>query len=85
MGSLIPGAAIIYTRNGTTVYGQYRDPPHNQRPPWIVGDTKGTMVDRLPDEEWMDIQRIAEKNSTLKSQLDKLLTTYYTIKEDYKP
>jgi|AntDeeMinimDraft_6_1070357.scaffolds.fasta_scaffold50871_2 hypothetical protein len=83
MGSLIPGAAIIYTRNGGTIFGQYRDPPHNQRPPWVVSETKGSYVTSLPDNTWYEIQRIAEENSTLKLQLDKLLTIYYTVKSEY--
>jgi hypothetical protein len=84
MESLIPDAAILYERADNVVYARYRDPPHNKKPRWEVGDIKGTYVDKLPDEEWYDIQRVAKENPTLQLQLDKLLAIYYIIKDEYK-
>jgi hypothetical protein len=37
MGSLIPGAALIYERSDGVVYARYRDAPYNQIPRWIIG------------------------------------------------
>jgi hypothetical protein len=37
MGSLIPGAALIYERVDGVVYARYRDAPYNQIPRWIIG------------------------------------------------
>jgi len=89
MGGLIPGEELIYERDGDTVYARYRNPPHNQRPRWIVGSSNAVTEDYFfpPPKHnvinWRHIEHVAEQNPTVKSHLDKLLTVYYTVKSEY--
>ena len=88
LGKLLPGEALIYERTDGVVYARYRDPPHNTIPRWIVGgDPAG--VARAQGEllnygEWVKLCNLAKEHPTLKKQLDKLVTTYYIIKDDRK-
>jgi len=83
--NLIPGAALIYTRANGVVYAQYRDPPYNVQPRWIIGGDPGAVAraqGNLVDySEWMRLCDLCETNTTLKKLMDKLVTTYYVIKE----
>jgi len=85
MTKLIPGEALIYERSDGVVYARYRDPPHNTIPRWIVGGDPAGVAraqgDFLSYSDWQEMCRLAEQNSTLKKQLDKLVTTYYIIKD----
>jgi hypothetical protein len=82
---MIPGEALIYTRADGVVYAQYRDPPHNDIPRWIIGGDPGAVSraqgDLLDYAEWKHLCEIAKDNPTIKLLLDKLINTYYIAKE----
>lgn len=82
---LIPGEPLIYERTDGVVYARYRDPPHNTIPRWIIGGDPDA-VNRAQGclfsySEWQDMMHIAEKNYTLKTQMQKLLDIYYVVKD----
>ena len=81
MGSLVPGAALIYESVGGLVYARYRDPPHNKKPRWVVGGCPS--LDPTYDE-WTDLKKLAQENETIRKQLDKLMVLYYTVKDNSK-
>jgi hypothetical protein len=85
LAKLLPGEALIYERSDGVVYARYRDPPHNTIPRWIVGGDPGGVAraqgELLDYGEWKRLCELAEANVTLKKQMDKLVTTYYTIKD----
>jgi len=82
---LIPGQALIYERANGVVYAHYRDPPHNTIPRWIIGGDPAGMAraqgDLLNYAEWQELCKLSLEYPTLKKLLDKLVTTYYTVKE----
>jgi hypothetical protein len=82
---LIPGAALIYERADGVTYARYRDPPHNNTPRWIVGgDPEGVsraQGNLFSYSEWQEMMELAENYPTLKSQMQKLVTTYYMVKD----
>jgi hypothetical protein len=82
---LIPGEALIYERANGVVYARYRDPPHNIIPRWIIGGDPASVArakgELLDYGEWKDLCDLAQENITLKKLLDKLVTTYYIIKD----
>ena len=82
---LIPGAALIYERADGVTYARYRDPPHNKVPRWIVGgDPEGVsraQGNLFSYSEWQEMMELAENYPTLKSQMQKLVTTYYMVKD----
>ena len=82
---MIPGEALIYERDDGVVYARYRDPPHNTIPRWIIGGDPGGVAraqgSLLEYGEWVNLCKLAQTNETLKKQLDKLVTTYYIIKD----
>lgn len=84
--NLIPGEALIYENANGVVYARYRDPPHNTIPRWIVGgDPEGVSKAQgnlFSYGEWQDMMSLAKEYPTLKSQLQKAVTTYYLIKEE---
>jgi len=84
-GSLVPGEALIYERANGVVYARYRDVPHNKIPRWIVGGDPGSVAreqgDLLNYGEWQELCQLAEEYPTLKKLLDKLIVTYYTVKD----
>ena len=77
---------MIYERSNGVVYARYRDPPHNKVPRWIVGGDPGAVAKAqgklLDYSEWQDLCDVANENETLKKLMDKLVTTYYIIKEN---
>ena len=84
MDKLISGEALIYERADGVVYARYRDKPEIER--WIVGGdpggvarAQGTLLDY---SEWQNLCEIAQTKQTLKKLLNKLVTTYYMIKEN---
>jgi hypothetical protein len=86
MGTLIPGAALIYERANGVVYARYRDPPHNTIPRWVIGGDP-TAVGRAQGElvsyaEWQELCELAEEYPTIKKLLDKVVVAYYTVKEN---
>jgi len=85
MSNLISGQTLIYERANGVVYARYRDPPYNAEPRWIVGGDPVAVAhaqgDLLSYTEWQDLCELAVENATLKKLLDKVVVTYYTIKE----
>lgn len=83
---LIEGEALIYTRANGVIYANYRDPPHNRIPKWIVGGDPGAVAraqgELLDYSEWQNLCELSQTNTTLKRLLDKLVTTYYIVKEN---
>ena len=83
---LVPGAALIYERADGVTYARYRDPPHNIQPRWIIGgDPEGVsraQGNLFSYNEWQEMMELAENYPTLKSQMQKLVTTYYMVKEN---
>jgi hypothetical protein len=84
-GKLIPGEALIYERANGVVYARYRDPPNNKIPRWIVGgdpvEVAKAQGDLLTYAEWQQLCELALEYPTLKKQVDKLVQTYYIIKD----
>lgn len=82
---LIPGAVLIYERADGVVYARYRDPPHNSKPRWVIGGDPGAVAraqGKLIDySEWLELCDYTEMHTTLKKQMDKLINTYYLLKE----
>ena len=83
---LIPGEALIYERADGVVYARYRDPPYNNLPRWIIGGdpagiarAQGSLIDY---GEWQELCKLAEEYPTIKKLLDKLVTMYYTVKDN---
>ena len=83
MGNLKPNEPLIYERADGVVYAHYRDKP--EIPRWIIGGDPGAVAraqGKLIDySEWLKLCDLTETNVTLKKQMDKLVTTYYTIKD----
>jgi len=86
---LIPGQALIYERSKGVVYARYRDSPYNNIPRWVVGGdptsvakANGSLYGEVLWDVYQDINRIAKSNVTLKKQLNKLLATYYIVKDE---
>jgi hypothetical protein len=82
---MIPGEALIYERADGVVYARYRDAPHNTIPRWIVGgDPQGVSKAQgnlFSYADWQEMMQLAEQYPTLKSQMQKLVTTYYIVKD----
>lgn len=82
---LIPGESLIYERADGVVYARYRDPPYNTLPRWIVGGDPAGVAraqgNLLTYSDWQDMCRLAKEFPTLEKQLDKLVQTYYIIKD----
>ena len=85
-GNLVVGEALIYERADGVVYARYRDPPHSSVPRWIVGGDPAAVAraqgDMLNYSDWQDMCRLAKEHPTLEKLLDKLVTTYYIIKDN---
>ncbi len=84
MGKLIPGQALIYERADGVVYARYRDKPEIER--WIIGGDPGGVAraqgNLLDYSEWQNLCDLAQTNQTLKKLLNKLVITYYMVKEN---
>ncbi len=85
MTKIIRGEALIYERSDGVVYARYRDPPHNSIPRWIIGGDPDALARAdgtfFSYSEWQNLCDLAKTNVTLKKQLDKLVNTYYIIKD----
>jgi hypothetical protein len=83
MGNLIPNEPLIYERSNGVVYARYRDKPEIER--WVIGGDPGAVAraqGKLLDYgEWNHLCELAEIHPSLKKQLDRIVTTYYIIKE----
>jgi len=82
-GKLIPNEPLIYERANNVVYARYRDKP--EIPRWVVGGdpaaVRRAQGDLFDYAEWQNLCECAETNRTLKDLLDKLVVTYYIIKD----
>ena len=85
MSVLLPGEPLIYERSNGVVYAHYRDKP--EIPRWIIGGDPGAVRraqgDLLDYAEWQNLCELSETNETLKKMLDKLVVTYYIIREEH--
>ena len=83
MSKLLPGEALIYERANGVVFARYRDKP--EIPRWIIGGDPGAVAraqgEILDYGEWKNLCEVAATNPTLKKLMDKLVTTYYIMKE----
>ena len=83
MGDLIPNEPLIYERANGVVFARYANKPEIER--WIVGGAPGAVAraqGKLLDyAEWQNLCELAQTNQTLKKQLDKIVNTYYLIKD----
>ncbi len=86
MGNLIPNQALIYTRVNDTVYAQYRDPPYNKKPRWIIGQgSVGPFAGTYQGElfgysEWKDMIELSKENPAIQDLLEKLYAIYSLTK-----
>ena len=82
---LVPGAAIVYERANGVTYARYRDAPYNKMPKWIIGgDPEGVSKAQgnlFSYSEWQEMMELAKEYPTLKKQMQKLVTTYYMVKD----
>lgn len=80
---LTPGKALIYERANGVVYARYAEDP--ELPRWIIGGDPGSVAraqgELLDYSEWQDLCDVASENETLKKLMNKLVTTYYLIKD----
>ena len=85
VGKLIEGQVLIYERANGVVYARYRDAPHNTVPRWIIGGDPTAVAhaqgDLISYTEWQELCELSLEYPTLRKLLDKLVVTYYTIKE----
>ena len=84
MGKLIPNEPLIYERSDGVVYAHYRDRP--EIPRWIIGGDPGAVAraqgEILDYGEWKNLCEVAQTNPTLMKLMDKLVITYYMIKDN---
>jgi hypothetical protein len=84
MSKLLPGEALIYERANGVVFARYRDKP--EIPRWIIGGDPGAVAraqgEILDYGEWKNLCEVAATNPTLKHLMDKLVTTYYVVKDN---
>ena len=83
MGTLEPNETLIYERADGVVYARYANKPEIPRcivggDPEAVARAQGTLLDY---SEWMDLCEATQTNETLRKLMNKLVTTYYLIKE----
>lgn len=80
---LIPNEALIYERANGVVYARYTNKP--EIPRWIIGGDPGSVAKAqghlLDYSEWQQLCELATENETLKKLMNKLVTTYYVIKD----
>jgi hypothetical protein len=85
MSNLIPDQVLIYERANGVVYARYRDAPYNTQPRWVIGGDPTAVAhvqgDLISYREWQDLCELSLEYPTLRKLLDKLVVTYYTIKE----
>ena len=84
MGTLEANETLIYERADGVVYARYSNKP--EIPRWIVGGDPGAVAraqGKLLDySEWMDLCEATQTNETLRKLMNKLVTTYYLMKEN---
>ena len=84
LGNLKPNEPLIYERADGVVYARYAN--DHSIPRWIVGGDPGAVAraqgELLDYGEWKNLCEIAQNNTTLKKQLDKIVNLYYIIKDN---
>jgi hypothetical protein len=78
MGTLIPGAAIIYERADSVTYARYRDPPHNKIPRWEIGRDVTHMLGYM---DLVEMQDLAKTNPGFGELFESMLVMYYLTRE----
>ena len=84
MGNLKPGGTYIYERVGNTVFRREAGQVERE----IVGYDHRTTDGRplhehlLEDKLWGEIRRTAKTNTTLQTELDRVIMLYHLINED---
>lgn len=84
MGNLKPGVTYIYERDGDIVFR--REVGSLERE--IVGYDYRTNDGRplhdhlMEDKMWGEIRRMAKSNSSLQSELDRVIMLYHLLKEE---
>ena len=85
MSDLIPGQALIYTRANGVIYANYRDPPHNSIPKWVIGGEPEAVAEAMgivSYDKWKLIMLASEKHPVIKKQIERLLVLFDVIKDD---
>ena len=98
MGTLKPGATLIYERVDNKVYARESgtDPSTRQAVGWDYDPVSGHQVDydkrtstgdnlferMQEDKMWGDIRRLAKTNPTLQDALERVIMIYKLIKVD---
>jgi len=80
MGTLKPGATYIYERDGDTVYArEFGDTTRH-----IIGHNYHSPTKEKMQEDllWNEIRQFADSNPSLKTELEKIKTLYYLLKDD---
>ena len=82
----IAGESLIYENADGVIYARFRDEPKRTLYPgrWIIGgDPDGVARSQgyLSYDSWRELFKLADKNPTLRKQLDKTLDLYYIIKD----
>lgn len=84
MGNLKPNEPLIYERANGVVYARYAN--RNDIPRWIIGGDEDAINkangNLFSYSEYQDMMQLAKNNTTLKSQIKKLLDIYYLIKKN---
>lgn len=83
---MIPGQPLIYERSEGVIYARYRDPPYNKIKRWVIGGDADAVAkatgQQLGYRQWQELEELAKTNSTLKTQLDKIVDLYYLLKKE---
>lgn len=84
--SALANEALVYENSNGVLYARFRDNPKSTQYPgrWIIGgkpDNVARAKGFLGYDEWKELFMLADKNPTLKKQLDKTLNLFYIIKD----
>jgi len=94
MGTLKPNTTYIYERANGVTYARESgaDPSTRQAIGWDYDEehVHRSMHDKIVEDTlWADIRRLARTNTTLKSELERVIMVYNLIKDgdppDYHP
>ena len=76
MGTLKPNKSIVYEKdNRGQIWARY----HNETDRWLVG---GPSLTHIEFEEWRNLIKTAQQNTTLRLLLEKTINTYNLIKNE---
>ena len=79
------GESLIYEQANSVTYARFRDEPKKSlyAGRWIIGGSAEEIAiaqGYLSYDSWKELFSLADKNLTLRKQLDKTLDIYYLIK-----